>query len=768
MTMAEASAAAPSPPAARSLTRALLLLLRSPSPPPPPPSSSSPPSAASDDDDDGILFSLLPPPPSDGGSTTEGESLTRREGRIAAEEHVRWLREAVEEASSSAAGEASGSGGGGAGPGAARERAAEEEEEAVVVAYLGDNSPDFLLSILACVDLAVPSSSRFPSPTRSPRALPALLNARWTSREIERALRPSSFPRRRGDERVRATTTILLYGAGYERTASEAVRLANLGRDRFAVARPLPLLTGRRAVSSRFPGRRPASADETFAPPPLPGARCEGGSNGLEPPARRREREREGPAIARLPKAGSMRPGRRERRKRMFSMLVGRSRRERRSRWRIRTASLRDDAIRDRRVRSHLPRASSSANSPCENATLRPTKLRARRPPCKLRTAFALAESAGGEPRADGGGGGRTGIQGNANGPAKSCLDGLPRGRRPIRKGLVQYLASVFRFSSKLMLFGSLDFILHENAPHPASKRASDLGPSDRGIPTGDDDDDLSNADALILFTSGTSSSSGAKGVRLSHRALYVQARAKTLPPCGYDRDTDMVATTVPWFHVGGMSSALAVIMAGGRMTFPAGKGRGFDPGPVLRSMTPDSSKDVTGAANTLVVVPAMLHSLAAHVARNRRRCPRSFPQVKLVLVGGQSLGSGWLYHAARRLFPNARIVQTYACTEAGSSMTFYDLDWGGGEGKAPAEGRDGATCVGMSPSHVEIGIFASNGGSGSKAPSRLANGAMGIIGTRGPHVMSGYWRRGADSFRNLTSATSTLAPKSCTSADAR
>merc|ERR1719157_478688 len=56
--------------------------------------------------------------------------------------------------------------------------------------------------------------------------------------------------------------------------------------------------------------------------------------------------------------------------------------------------------------------------------------------------------------------------------------------------------------------------------------------------------------DAIILFTSGTTG--GSKGVRLSHRALLVQALAKLDKPCEFSEATAMLSTTVPLFHVGG------------------------------------------------------------------------------------------------------------------------------------------------------------------------------------------------------------------------
>ena len=56
----------------------------------------------------------------------------------------------------------------------------------VVVAYLGVNSPDYLLSVLACTAVEhVPSLSDY----ACVRVRPALLNYRWTEGEISHALR---------------------------------------------------------------------------------------------------------------------------------------------------------------------------------------------------------------------------------------------------------------------------------------------------------------------------------------------------------------------------------------------------------------------------------------------------------------------------------------------------------------------------------------------------------------------------------------------------
>ena len=69
------------------------------------------------------------------------------------------------------------------------------------------------------------------------------------------------------------------------------------------------------------------------------------------------------------------------------------------------------------------------------------------------------------------------------------------------------------------------------------------------------------------------------------------------------------------------------------------------------------------------------------------------------------------------------------------ASLTHNDIDMGG------------ATCVGSPPPHIEMGIFDPKNASSVMIP----NGKMDIIGTRGPHTMSGYWNRGGSSISKIT-----------------
>ena len=268
-----------------------------------------------------------------------------------------------------------------------------------------------------------------------------------------------------------------------------------------------------------------------------------------------------------------------------------------------------------------------------------------------------------------------------------------------------------------------------------------------------------STSDALILFTSGTTG--GSKGVRLSHRALLVQALAKIGEPCGYSEATSMLATTVPLFHVGGFSSFLAVLLARGRLIFPEQDGS-----IVSKFKVQDISNSLHDPylpANTLVVVPAMLSSYFDAESKTGRKA-RRFLETRLLLIGGQSASKDLLAQC-RYCFPNAKIVQTYACTEAASSMTYLHLKSHQGHLDNPAlvGSQPNGSCAGSPPNHVKLCIF------DRKSPPKNVEEIMrhkaitkpyelGLIATYGPHVMNGYWHRGKhrkNHFRDFTGVTS-------------
>ena len=254
--------------------------------------------------------------------------------------------------------------------------------------------------------------------------------------------------------------------------------------------------------------------------------------------------------------------------------------------------------------------------------------------------------------------------------------------------------------------------------------------------------------DALLLFTSGTTS--GPKGVRLSNISLIIQAMAKTTSPCSYDCSTRMLATTVPFFHVGGISSALAVIMAGGLLVFPSADSiQGFDPHLVLNSMSDkmQMQKNIPLDINTLVIVPAMLHAIFQEI--ELKEILSAYDKVQLILVGGQSITSTQL-QKTKLYFPNAKVVQTFACTEAGSSITFATLFDPRSQHMRTENSKVRGSFAGSPPHHIGLQIFEIN--EDNEATSKIAKPyTIGAIGTKGSHVMNGYWRRGLSNRNQLS-----------------
>jgi acyl-CoA synthetase (AMP-forming)/AMP-acid ligase II len=183
------------------------------------------------------------------------------------------------------------------------------------------------------------------------------------------------------------------------------------------------------------------------------------------------------------------------------------------------------------------------------------------------------------------------------------------------------------------------------------------------------------------------------------------------------------------------------VLFAGGSLIFPNSSNKGFDVRVVKQSL-----ENPFLAANTLVVVPAMLVALFGSDERTKAR-RKTYLEVRLILIGGQS-ASGPLVQKIERTFPNARIVQTYACTEAASSLTFMYVnskDVSKGIVKKPVPNGD---CVGTTPAHVNIRLYKRNE-SGKVWNILSLPFEPGVIATRGPHLMNGYWQRGATQQQN-------------------
>ncbi|KAF8056856.1 AAE14 [Scenedesmus sp. PABB004] len=242
---------------------------------------------------------------------------------------------------------------------------------------------------------------------------------------------------------------------------------------------------------------------------------------------------------------------------------------------------------------------------------------------------------------------------------------------------------------------------------------------------------------AVVCFTSGTTGAS--KGAVLGHGALLHQGMAK-LAVVGYCA-AEVYLHVPPLCHVGGLSSALALLLAGGAHVF-------------LPRYTPAAALSLIMRhhVSALIVVPTMVADLAAAAAAGERRGapgappgpPPALPSLRRVLVGGGGLGAA-LARGAAALFPAAELLTAYGMTECSSSLTFIPLAEQQAAGAARGSGAGGGAgvCVGWPAPGVCVRVDPAPG----HAPARGGGGGgdggggVGEVVSAGPHVMQGYWR---------------------------
>ncbi|XP_076897395.1 2-succinylbenzoate--CoA ligase, chloroplastic/peroxisomal-like [Bidens hawaiensis] len=219
-----------------------------------------------------------------------------------------------------------------------------------------------------------------------------------------------------------------------------------------------------------------------------------------------------------------------------------------------------------------------------------------------------------------------------------------------------------------------------------------------------------SNCDgvAIVCFTSGTTGKP--KGVMLSHSALIIQSLAK-IATIGYNED-DVYLHTAPLGHVGGLSSALAMLMVGGcHVLMPK-----FEAHSALEAI---EEYHVT----SFITVPTIMSDMISLIRTKYTR--KELPMVKKILNGGGSLSTSQIKDATD-IFSNARLFTAYGMTEGCSSLTFMTLN--DPTKQTTVEKKLEGVCVGKPAPHVELKIKTDDSTD------------VGEILTRGPHMMIGYW----------------------------
>ncbi|KAJ4702962.1 2-succinylbenzoate--CoA ligase [Melia azedarach] len=225
----------------------------------------------------------------------------------------------------------------------------------------------------------------------------------------------------------------------------------------------------------------------------------------------------------------------------------------------------------------------------------------------------------------------------------------------------------------------------------------------------------------IICFTSGTTGRP--KGVTISHSALIVQSLAK-IAVVGYGEE-DVYLHTAPLCHIGGLSSAMAMLMVGAcHVLIPK-----FEAKSALEAIEKH-------CVTSLITVPAIMTDLITLIRVKKTWKGRD--SVKRILNGGGGL-SIELTKEATSFFPRAKLLSAYGMTETCSSLTFmtiYDptietpgqLPQTSCKMKYNSVQQPQGVCVGRPAPHVELKICVDG------------SSHVGKILTRGPHVMLRYW----------------------------
>jgi long-chain acyl-CoA synthetase len=214
------------------------------------------------------------------------------------------------------------------------------------------------------------------------------------------------------------------------------------------------------------------------------------------------------------------------------------------------------------------------------------------------------------------------------------------------------------------------------------------------------DDDDA----AVIIYTSGTTGSP--KGATLTHANIAAAARiGHDISDVGAD---DVTLTTLPLFHVFGMSSLMNVaLVARATLTMVPR----FEPGKVLEVIERDRATIFGG-------VPTMFSALLHHAERERF----DVSSLRICISGGASLPVEVLrgFDAAF----GCKVLEGYGLSETAAIATYNVPD---------RERKPGS--IGIPVGGTEIGVVDDD-------DREVPLGEAGELVMRGPTVMKGYWNR--------------------------
>lgn len=189
---------------------------------------------------------------------------------------------------------------------------------------------------------------------------------------------------------------------------------------------------------------------------------------------------------------------------------------------------------------------------------------------------------------------------------------------------------------------------------------AADVLLAENSEPDGEDEDTFANAvddeaPAVVLFTSGTTSTPKGVVLRHSHLVSYV---LQTVDPGSAD-ENDAALVCVPPYHVAGVGTVLTNTTAGRRVVhLPDFTAVGW-----LEAVA-------TEAITSAMVVPTMLARVVEHLGPNQAQAPT----LRTIAYGGARISPPVLAKALEA-FPVAGFVNAYGLTETSSTIALLDAD---------------------------------------------------------------------------------------------
>jgi len=220
-------------------------------------------------------------------------------------------------------------------------------------------------------------------------------------------------------------------------------------------------------------------------------------------------------------------------------------------------------------------------------------------------------------------------------------------------------------------------------------------------------------APVLLCYTSG--STGQPKGVVLTQRALLYNAVNSMHMHDLCSRD--VVLTTLPLFHVGGLNiQTLPALHCGATVVLHPR----FEPRAVIDALE-------RGGITLTVLVPAQLEMLA----REARWQAADLSGLRAITTGSTIIGEAFVRKNLHRGVP---LLQVYGATETCPIAAYQRVD--------DAPRHPGS--VGKPALHCDLRLVDETG-------RDVAAGATGEILVRGPNVMEGYWNKPRESAEALT-----------------